>query len=609
MHLRAILIAAVLVQTAIAQDWPTYGGDEGGTRYSPLAQITPGNVQQLQVAWTFHTGEQQQPGKTYAIEGTPIVVGGVMYLMSAYSKVFALNAATGALAWSYDPYDVIPRPGTTISRGVAYWSDGLPGGRRRILFGTWEGRLISLDAATGRPDPAFGSGGMVNLRAGLGGAAAGKLYGVTSAPAIFQDLVIVGVLNTDLAEPAAPGDIRAFHVRTGQEVWRFHTVPRPGEPGNETWAGDSWMNRGGANAWSGLSADSQNGLVFAGLGTPVMDFFGGDRRGENLYANSVVALDARTGALRWHFQVNRHDIWDYDLPTFPLVVNVDQLGQMRQAVAQVTKTGHVFLLDRLTGASLFPLEERTVPASTVPGEAAWPAQIFPLAPPPFAKQGFTEADITDISPEAHAYVLNQFQNLRSGPMFTPPSLRGTIIMPGNLGGATWSGASFDSATGILYVNSNNFPKIIRLRSTPAGPFPYDYELTSLSDHEGYPGVKPPWGELTAINLRTGTIEWRVPLGEYPELTARGLPPTGTDNLGGSIVTAGGLVFIAATRDEMFRAFDKTTGSVLWQYKLPAAGHATPSTYEVNGTQYVVIAAGGGRLDTPTADAFVAFALP
>lgn len=602
--MRPLLLLISLSFTVAAQDWPHYGNDPGGTRYSPLQQIHVSNVQNLRLAWIFHTSDF---GVT---ECTPIVVDGVMFVISAGLRVFALNAATGQQLWVYDPYPDSSPPSAAVNRGVAFWSDGTPRGQRRVVFGTWDGRLISLDARTGKPDPNFGAGGVVNLRQGFGRDISGLLYGVTSPPAIFEDLLIVGFLNTEFPTEAAPGDIRAFNVRTGAEVWRFHTVPRRGEFGNNTWEGTSWLNRGGANAWAGLSVDPASATVFAGTGTPVMDFYGGDRKGENLFANTVLALNARTGVRRWHFQVIRHDLWDYDMPTFPLVVNIPAASEVRKAVAQVTKTGFVYLLDRATGQTLFPLQERSVPASDVPGEAAWPTQQVPLRPPPFAKQGFSPDDVTDISPEAHAYVLAQVQNYRLGPLFTPPSLQGSIMMPGNLGGANWSGGSYDPETGMLYVNSNNFPKIIQLTpSEPGSLFPFSYTIEDLTDQEGYPGGKPPWGQLSAINLRTGTIRWQSTLGEFPELTARGIAPTGTPNLGGSIVTAGGLLFIGATKDEKFRAFHKSTGQLLWQFSLPAAAHATPATYMANGKQYVVIAAGGARLNTRPGDAFVAFALP
>ena len=411
----------------------------------------------------------------------------------------------------------------------------------------------------------------------------------------------------------APGDVRAFDVSMGKELWRFHTVPWPGESGNEVWEGGSWKERTGANAWGGYSIDVKRGMVFASLGAAAPDFYGGDRKGTNLFANSIVALDARTGKRIWHFQVVRHDLWDYDIPVYPNLVTIRHAGKEKDAVAQVTKTGYVFLLDRVTGKPLFDVEERTVPTSDVPGESVWIKQIFPKRPPPFSGQFFGEDDITDISKESHDYVQERFKEMRSGPIFTPPSLQGTVVLPGLHGGATWAGASVDPTTGILYVNSNNSPWYIRTsKAAPDKSYPYTHTVDHFHDQDGYPAVKPPWGNLTAIDLNRGEFVWRITLGEYPELTARGLPPTGTENFGGTIVTAGGLVFIGATGDEKFHAFDKATGKLLWEHKLDAAGYATPCTYSVAGRQFVTIAAGGGgkpRPRTKSGDSIVTFALP
>jgi quinoprotein glucose dehydrogenase len=413
---------------------------------------------------------------------------------------------------------------------------------------------------------------------------------------------------------AAPGDIRAFDVRTGKEVWRFHTVPRHGEFGNETWEGDSWKGRGGANAWGGLSVDAERGLVFAGTGSAAFDFYGGDRRGDNLFANCTLALDARTGKRVWHFQTLHHDLWDHDLPAYPNLVTVTHDGRRVDAVAQVTKTGFVFLFDRETGKPLFDVRERPVPASDVSGERAAATQPIPVKPPPFSAQFLDEANVTDIGPSNRAAVLARLREVRGGPAFNPPSLQGTVVIPGFHGGANWSGASFDPTTGLLYVNSNNVPNIITLAlagESPSRHGSYGHlGYVQFLDPEGYPAIRPPWGQLNAIDLNAGEFAWRVPLGEHPELTARGIPRTGTETFGGSIVTAGGLVFIAGTKDERIHAFDKRTGELLWEHPLPAGGYATPSTYEAGGRQYVVVAAGGaGKLRTKAGDAFVAFALP
>ena len=635
MHLRvtsatfALVIGAVMLVTAGATtaasgggvgagaDWICTGGERGGSRYSRLDQINRRNARDLRVAWTYHTGDAD-PKIASNIECTPVVVDGVMYLTtcSPRPKVVALDAAAGRERWRYDPWDGGPRrpiiASGGVSRGVAYWSDGKRGGARRILHGTTDGRLISLDATNGRPDPGFGNGGVVDLRAGMGRDLSRLAYGMTSPPAIYRELAICGFTTGEGPGPSAPGDVRAFDVRTGRQVWGFRTVPQPGEPGHETWHGDSWKERGGCNAWSGAAVDERRGVVFAGLGSPAFDFYGGDRPGANLFGNCTVALDARTGKRLWHFQVVHHDLWDYDLPCPPVLCEIRQNGRRREVAAQVTKTGYCFLFDRRTGKPIIPVEERPVPESDLPGEASFSTQPVPLKPPPFARQGFGEADVTDISPAARASVLERIRTMRIGPAFTPTGLQATVRLPGFHGGASWAGASADPTTGMLYLNSNNIPREHALKKAPpdAG---YAYTSTGIArftDHEGYPAVKPPWGVLTAIDLNRGEFAWQKVLGQYPELTARGIPPTGTESLGGTIVTAGGLVFVAGTKDEKIRAFDKRDGRLLWEYRLPAAGYATPCTYSVNGRQYVAIAAGGGgKLMTPSGDSFVAFALP
>ncbi len=599
----------------LGSDWISVGGDRGGMRYSAVDQINRANVSQLEVAWTYNTGElDRQPQKT--IECTPVVVDGTMYITTGYLRAVALDAATGRELWQVDPLKDHPSkfgPASGgVNRGVAYWSDGKPDGQRRILHGTSDGRLFSIDARTGQLDPQFGAGGIRDLRKELDPAVAELSYGPTSAPAVWEDIVVVGVSCGEGPGIAAPGDVRAFDVRTGEQVWRFHTVPQPGEVGHETWEGDSWKQRGAANAWGGLTVDVERGLIFCGLGSAAFDFYGGDRLGDNLFANSTLAIDARTGERRWHFQTLHHDVWDHDLPVYPNLVTVTHDGQSIDAVAQVTKTGYVFLFDRESGKPLFDVVETPVPASDVPGERVAATQPIPVKPPPFSVQHFDESNVTNIGEANRQSVLEILSQLRRGPAFTPPSLQGSVVIPGYHGGANWSGASFDPETGILYVNSNNVPNIITLaEADPGSGYPYTHRgYIQFRDHEGYPAIEPPWGQLNAINLNTGEFAWRTPLGEHAELTTRGIPPTGTETFGGSIVTAGGLVFIAGTKDEKFRAFDKATGQVLWEYSLPAGGYATPSTYTVNDRQYVVIAAGGaGKLGTQAGDAFIAFALP
>jgi quinoprotein glucose dehydrogenase len=615
-----LIVGAALVASACEAadtrdaDWLAVGGDRGAMRYSELAQINRENVARLEVAWTYDTGDSER-GLQKTIECTPLVIDGVMYITTASSRVVALDAASGEKLWEFVP-PVRPGPVASggVNRGVAYWEaeGGAEDGQRRILHGMADGRLWSLDARTGNPDPAFGRGGFIELRDGIERDISPLPYGPTSAPAIWENTVILGVSCGEGPGPVAPGDVRAFDVQTGRQVWRFHTVPRPGEFGNDTWEDGSWRDRGAANAWGGVSIDEARGRVFVGLGSAAFDFYGGDRPGQNLFANCVVCLDARTGQRVWHFQTLHHDLWDHDLPTYPNCVTVLRDGRKVDAVAQVTKTGYVFLFDRVTGKPLFEVEEQPAPTDGVPGERPWPTQPVPVKPPAFSRTTFTEDDVTDISPEARSYVLEQLESLRTGRAFEPPTIQGTVVVPGFHGGATWSGASFDPTTGILYVNSNNVPNILTLAKAPDGSeSPYVHQgYNQFLDDEGYPAIKPPWGLLNAIDLNTGEFVWRVPLGEYPELSARGVPQTGTENFGGTIVTSGGLVFIGGSKDEKFHAFDAATGELLWQFRLPAGGYATPCTYMANGRQYVVIAAGGaGKLRTKAGDEFLAFALP
>ncbi|MBM3459748.1 MAG: pyrroloquinoline quinone-dependent dehydrogenase, partial [Armatimonadetes bacterium] len=551
----ALTLAAALLVTAeeaplprvsasSEADWIATNGDRGGTRYSRLDQIHPASVGSLRVAWSYRTGDAN-PRQFTNIECTPIVVDGVMYLTTVRVRVVALDAASGRELWKFDPWPkgtegrILASGG--VNRGVAYWSG--PGGTARVLLATSDGRLISLDAKTGRPDPAFGTGGEVDLRAGLERDLSRLPYGCTAPPAIYGNLAILGFSNGEGPRPGAPGDVRAFDVRTGKQVWRFHTVPRPGEFGHETWERDSWQERGGCNAWNGLTVDARNGLVFGGLGSPAFDFYGGDRKGQNLFGNCVLALDARTGRRVWHYQIVRHDLWDYDNPCPPVLCTVRRGDRRVEAVAQVTKTGFCFVLDRRTGTPLFPVEERPVPISDLPGEASWPTQVFPRKPPPLCPQEFGPDQVTDISPAARRDVLDRIRSMRYGPIFTPTGFQRTVRLPGFHGGASWAGAAFDPSTGVLYVNSNNIPREHALERTPSGSQdPYrNTGYGRFTDAEGYPAVKPPWGILNAIDLSAGEFTWRTTLGEFPELTRRGLPPTGTENLGGAIVTAGGLV--------------------------------------------------------------------
>lgn len=619
LSMRALLVFVTASLCASAQEWPYYGGDAGGTKYSPLKQIHRANVEKLKLAWIYRTGDWsdgvRHPVRS-AFECTPLVIEGVMYVTTPFCRLIALEAETGRELWSFDPAIDRSRPyNLLVNRGAAWWSDG---NDRRLFYGTLDGRLFAIEAATGRPVRSFGEAGFVDLRKGVADGYAGRAYSLTSPPAIYKDLVICGALTSD-GEPQGPsGDVRAFDARTGRLVWRFHVVPRPGEFGHDTWEGDSWKDRGGANAWSILSVDQERGIVYLPLTSPSFDFYGGDRKGANLFGDSLVALEAATGRRLWHFQTVHHNIWDYDLPAQPNLVTVRRDGRDIPAVAQVTKTGFVFLFHRVTGEPLYPIEERPVPPSEVPGEQAWPTQPFPLKPPPFARQGMRPDELTDVTPESRAFCAKLMDGAVLGSLYTPIGLRPTILFPGTNGGANWGGASFDPETRTLYVNSMDVGMVYRMVKRPEGArIPYraqgpGTESSRFWDPNLYPCQKPPWGHLTAIDLDRGEFRWRVVLGLVDELRARGLPPTGAPNIGGSLVTAGGLVFIGATNDRRFRAFDKDTGRELWSHLLPASAHATPMTFlgRTTGKQFVVIAAGGGnKYNREYTDHLVAFSLP
>ncbi len=589
-------------------EWPVYGCDQSATRYSPLDQINRSNAGKLKIAWTHHTGDSRvRPATT--IECTPIVVDGVMYITTAQLKIQALDAATGKLLWTFDPFGGKPdRRSRGVNRGVTYWSDGDEG----RIFCCARHHLFGINAKTGKRIESFGEGGRVDLRRDLD-RDIGELSILASTPGpIYKDLLILGTGGGEGPGPAAPGHIRAFDVRTGKRRWIFHTIPHPGEFGYDTWPPDTWQRSGGANCWGGMSVDETRGLVFAATGSPTFDFFGGDRLGQNLFANCVLALKAETGERVWHFQTVHHDFWDYDLPCQPVLVTVRLEGRRVDAVAQVTKMGWIFLLDRETGKPLFPVEERPTPKSDVPGEEAWPTQPFPTKPPSISRQRLSEEGLANLSPESHAALLAEFKKIRSQGIFTPPSKQGTVIFPGTLGGGLWGAGAFDPATGRMFVASTNLPYIMALvEAKPDRGYRYRHTgYNHFRDPAGYPACKPPWGLLTAVDMNEGEIVWQKTLGEFKELTARGLPPTGTQTIGGAVATKGGLVFIAATKDEKFRAFDAETGKILWDTELPAGGYATPCTYQLEGKQYVVIAAGGGGKNrTRPGDSFVAFALP
>lgn len=586
-------------------DWRYYGGDAGASRFSPLEQIQRANVAKLKPAWSYRCGDASQRPST-TIECTPLVVDGVMYLTTARVNVRALKAATGEALWDFAPQSA-PARGATVNRGVAWFEDG----KDRRVFAAIRDKLYCLDPRKGEPLKNFGDNGVVDLAAQFDRDMTGLSFRVTSPAVVFEDTVIVGGGGGEGPRPEAPGHVRGYDVYTGKRKWIFHTIPHPGESGYDTWPREAWRRSGAANNWAGMSVDLKRGWVFVSTGSASFDFWGGDRHGDNLFSDCVLVLDARTGRRIWHYQTVHHDVWDYDLPAQPALVSLRQGGRTRDAVAQVTKTGFVFLLDRETGKPLFPVEERKTPASDVEREKLSPTQPFPLKPAPLSRLEVNEDLITDISPEAREFVLKRFRSLRGGVPFAPPSSQGTIFSPGTLGGALWGGCAFDPSGQRLFVNSSELPSIATLRDgRPQDGFRFGLNAyEKLIDHEGYPGVKPPWGHLTAIDLSTGNFAWREPLGEYPELAGRGHKRTGTFLLGGCIATAGGLVFVAATPDEKIRAIDSASGAVLWEHKLPAGGYATPATYMTGGKQYVVIACGGGnRQPTPSGDEYVAFSL-
>jgi glucose dehydrogenase len=616
---KAVILLLSIPGLLPAQEWPAYAGEPGGSKYSRLKQINRENVAHLKVAWTYHTGDVSD-GSEYpprsAFEGTPLMVDGVLYVTTPFNRLIALEAETGKKLWDFDPKIDKEKPANLfISRGAAWWSSGA---KKRVFLGTLDGRLFSIDAATGKPDDSFGAAGFIDLRKGVADQFPNRGYGMTSPPAVYKDLVICGSLTAD-GEPQGPkGDVRAFDARTGKQDWIFHTVAQKGEFGNDTWEGDSWKDRSAVNAWSILSVDTERGIVFLPLTSPGVDFYGGDRKGAGLFGDSLVALNAVTGKRLWHFQTVHHNLWDYDLPAQPNLVEVRRGGRLIPAVAQVTKTGFTFVFDRLSGKPLFDIEEVPVPKSETPGEQAWPTQPRPVKPPPYARQSMHRDELTDVTPESRAYCAKLMEGAVTADIFTPVGLKPTVLFPGTNGGANWGGASYDPETRTLYVNSMDVGMLYRMTPRPEGsiiPFRTTGSGSVNSrfwDQKLNPCQKPPWGFLTAINLDTGDFRWRSVLGVVDELIEKGIPPTGSPNIGGSLVTAGGLVFIGATNDKRFRAFDKDTGKEIWTTRLPASAHATPMTFsgQKSKKQFIVIAAGGGnKYNHDFSDSLVAYSLP
>lgn len=690
-------------------DWPEYLGGPDRNHYSELKQINASNVKQLKVAWEYHTLDSGQ------IQCNPIIVNGILYGMTASTQPFAVDAATGQLKWRKEK---TPDDRLSSSRGLVYWKNG---DDKRILYtkGPW---LYALNALTGEKINSFGDSGRTSLKAGLGSTAEDKMVISNTPGTVYGDLVIMP-LRVSEGTDAPLGHIQAFNIKTGRLAWVFHTIPLPGEYGYDTWPKDAYKNTdvGGGNNWSGMSVDRKRGILYVPTGSAAFDFYGGNREGANLFANCLLALDAKTGKRLWHYQLVHHDILDRDPPAPPNLVTVNHNGKQIDAVVQVTKQGMVFVFDRVTGAPLFPVEERPVPASDVPGEKSSLTQPFPAKPAPYARQSLTEADINPYS-ESHDSLVALFRKSRFGGPFTPLSKNGTIIFPGLDGGAEWGGSAADPE-GILYVNSNEMAWLIAIGETateaqmsgmssgnrlyttncigchgserkgnPASGYPsligishrrtrdyisniitngkgmmpgfgsldnkqkqaliaflsdeekaeiglakvqgpvkakaktkaatnagasetsrsYYYKISGYSkflDKNGLPAVKPPWGTLNAIDLNTGEYKWKIPYGEYPELAVKNIPQTGSESYGGPVVTASGILFIAGTRDKKFRVYDKKNGKLLWETELPAAAFATPSTYAVNGKQYIVIACGGTKLGAQAGDSYVAFALP
>lgn len=594
-------------------DWPVIGGDPGSTRYSKLTQITPENVARLKRAWTYDTGD---PGGGFrGTEATPIVIGGLMYFSTPGAKVVALNAATGTEVWKYDLKEVTQR-GRGAKYGVSYWpGDGHAS--PRIVVATTDGLLIQLDARSGKLYKDVGKDGVIDLKAGMVEKYNNSGYTPGATPAIYQNLAILSPTTGEQGRYGIAGDPRAFDLQTGKEVWRFHTVPQPGEPEFSSWGPDGWQDRRGPGSWVPMTVDNEHGTVFVALGNATDQNYGGSRPGANLYATSLIALDAATGKLKWYYQFTHHDIYDWDVNAPPTLIEVNRDGRRIPAVAQSTKQGLLFILDRMTGKAVFGDEERPIPNTDAPGDRAWPTQPFPLKPGPISRVSMTREEVSKISPETEKTCKEQYDKLVQMGPYTPYGMMPSLVFPSSEGGGSWSGASFDPELGLVFVNTRSVGTLARLNaSMSSGVLPsFAKRKIPFEDQNGYPCSAPPWGELMAVSATTGDIVWRVPLGEYKDLTAKGVPKTGTPNAGGPVLTAGGVLFIGATADLMFRAFDSKTGRELWSTELENSAVNSPLTYEVAGKQYVSIWSGGGLGDFKTSapgqhtNLIVAFALP
>lgn len=624
-------VAGALVTIGAGQgpaDWSVWGGDPGNQHYSSLRDIDTANVVKLRQAWAWKTGEKPLPEydtRPGMFENTPLVIGNVMYLSTPYNKVVALNPETGAEIWSYDPKSYVdgqPANGTGyVHRGVAWWRDSRTGAERIFLNTRY--RLLSLDAKTGKLDPSFGDNGIVDLSQGLVWQINKLHYSETSPPVVYKNLVILGngVGDRLVYKNDPPGDVRAFDAHTGKRVWTFHTIPQQGEFGNNTWGGDSSKFTGHTNVWAPITLDEKRGLVYLPVSTPSNDYYGGNRPGNNLFGETLVCLDANTGRRVWDFQIVHHGLWDYDLASPPVLATIHVDGAKIDAVVQLTKEGFAFVFDRVTGKPVWPIVERPVPASDVPGEHASPTQPFPTKPPAYSPQGVTLDDAFDLTPELKTEAQAEMKKYRLGPLFTPPSLQGTLGRPGVIGGANWGGGAFDPDSGMLYIKTSNTPALFRVRKTDrsaANPRASEVDAEWSGDlraqatfHGRLPLTKPPYGFVTAIDLNHGSIAWNQPFGDWPELRGNPalkgvkLPPLlGVAGPQGGIVTKGGLLFVGG-EDRALHALDKKNGKDLWQGPLPARSYGVPMTYRTrSGKQFVVITAGQG------ADAeVVAFSLP